>query len=143
MAGQVWTTSSTKVVLVDRADSVQVDAGGAPRECSSGLTYTLIVADRKLAWRVCTNTPSDPTVRELTGEKVLADADFQSVIQSLEKVAPSSHTLCGADKSHRTLTITNPAGDETYLDDFYACEKRGTYASNMDGVFDVVLPLAQ
>ncbi|HEY2729702.1 MAG TPA: hypothetical protein VGK52_07145 [Polyangia bacterium] len=65
--------------------------------------------------------------------------ELKSVFQALDMVDLSSAPLCGADKGTFALTITNPSGDHEYLDDFYGCEKKGAYMTNLDEVFQAPL----
>ncbi len=64
--------------------------------------------------------------------------------------APSTWSLslhgtgCGADKSTESLTITTPAGEREFFDDFYAClaTPGRTYIANIDAVFTALYALA-
>jgi hypothetical protein len=143
-AGAVWTPSASKLVAEDRGGGfLPVHDAGADG-CTYGRTFTLTVADRKLAWRVCApTTAADPVYKATDGGRVLTTTELGVVLQAVEQVTISSETRCGADKGTLLLTISNASGDRQYLDDFYACEKQGTYVTNIDLVFEALVPLAK
>jgi hypothetical protein len=139
---RVWTASSTKVVADDRGGGFGPGpvAGAA---CTYGRTYTLTVGDSKLSWHLCVPSASGPTLGVSDGERVLTTMELADVTHALDMVELSNAPLCGADKGTLVLTITDHAGAHEYLDDFYVCEKKGTYVTNLDGVFQALAPLVK
>jgi hypothetical protein len=141
--GVVWTPSATKLVAEDRGGGFASVHDAGVDECTYGRTYTLAVADRTLAWHVCVPTATDPAYKATDGARVLTTTELATVIQAVDQVTVSNETRCGADKGTVLLTITDATGDHPYLDDFYACEKKGTYVTNIDLVLQSVVPLAK
>ena len=142
-SGAVWTASATKLVAEDRGGGFVAPHDAGVDECTYGRTYTLTVADRNLAWHVCAPTATDPAYKATDGARVLTTTELATVIQAVDQVMVSTETRCGADKGTVLLTITDATGDHPYLDDFYACEKKGTYVTNIDLVLQAVVPLAK
>ncbi|MDB4980228.1 MAG: hypothetical protein JWM82_980 [Myxococcales bacterium] len=140
---KVWTADATKLVAKVLGDGF----GPAPTPtapCVRGFTYTLTMSDRKLSWRLCNDAAADPAMALRTGERVLSTAELAGVVAALDTVVVSHGTGCGADKSTETLTITTPAGERDFFDDFYACNATPgrTYVANIDSVFAALNALA-
>jgi hypothetical protein len=114
-----------------------------PAQCSYSDRYTFTTADRQLTWSRCWfDGAGGATLGQ--GHRILTDSEWQSVLSALEQVVLTVHpNACGADKSEESLVVSTPAGETKYLDFFYACQKRGTYVDELDGVFTALEPLAR
>jgi hypothetical protein len=141
MASLVWAADATKMVVEDHGGGLIAPAptGSACPAVGVG-TYTLTVADKGLAWHICT---SGALYTYVDGMRTLNDADYASLITALKGVALSTSTSCGADKSVETLTVTTPSAETTYLDSFYVCAHQGIYVDGIDGVFFAASTLAK
>jgi hypothetical protein len=137
----VWPDNATKMVAEDHGGGFvgPAPAGSSCPALRAG-TYTLTVADRRLAWHICT---FGTVYSYVDGAKTLGDADYASLVAALKAVTLSTSTTCGADKSIETLTVTTPAGDAVYLDSFYVCAHQGTYVDHLDELFFVASNLAK
>lgn len=136
----VWPGNATKMVAEDRGGGFTgpAPAGSACAALRMG-TYTLTVADQRLAWHVCT---AGSTYSYVDGTRTLDDTEYASLIAALRATTLSTRTTCGADKSMQTLTVTTPSGATVYLDSFYVCSHQGTYIDGIDGVFAAASTLA-
>ncbi len=141
---KVWTANATKLVAKILGDGF-APAPNPAAPCMRGMTYTLTTSDRKLSWRFCNDLVADPAMALKTGERVLSTAELANVVAALDTVVVSHGTGCGADKSTELLTITTPAGDRDFFDDFYACNATPgrTYVANTDSVFAALYALAK
>jgi hypothetical protein len=135
----VWSSEATKLVA-------EQDGFGfgppMPPQCAIAARYTFTVGDRQLLWAACKPQPGGEW-KFSEGNRILNEAQWQDVAEALARVVLTRHPDgCGADKADRSLTITTPAGENRYLDSFYACGKKGNYVDSIDGVFDAFAPLA-
>src|SRR5258708_1769943 len=138
----VWPANAAKMVATDLGGGF-VGPAPAGSDCS-GLgvgTYTFTIADSKLAWHVCQSTGGQP-YHNTDGARVLSSNETAMLVAALKAVTISTRTTCGADKGDLKLSVTTPADEKTYLDDFYACSKNGVYVSDIDGVFTASTTLA-
>jgi hypothetical protein len=140
----VWSDDASRVI----AEILARGFGPPPpaqSECQGTGSYTLTVADRKLAWRYCQTSPDFTTPWKWTeGQRTLAASELDLMIAALRKVHTATAVGCGADKSTLDLRITTPAGEQVYLDNFYNCgAKAGIYVDDIDGVFAVARMLAK
>ena len=127
----IWPSNATQMVIRNAGGGF---VGPAPTgsECQSGeASFTLTVATRNLAWEKCQTSAGDPYTL-VKGERTFKNAQVDGLNTALQGVALSTETGCGADKSSLSLTVTTPTGEHEYLDDFYACNKTGTYVSGLD-----------
>jgi len=128
----IWPANATQMVIKNEGGGF---VGPAPSgsECQAGeASFTFTVATRNLAWEKCQTSASNPYTH-ITGERTLNKAQVDGGLDAaLQGVALSTKTSCGADKSSLLLTVTTPTGEHEYLDDFYACNKAGTYVSGLD-----------
>ncbi|HEX3695693.1 MAG TPA: hypothetical protein VH374_09915 [Polyangia bacterium] len=143
---QVWPDNATKMVAEDMGGGFVGPAptGSACPYLRQG-TFTLTKADKVLAWHVCQAPSAIATgpYQYVDGSRPLNDAQLASLVDALNAVTVSTQKTCGADKETLALTVTTPAGDKTYLDDFYACNGKGVYVSNIDPVFAAARTLMQ
>jgi hypothetical protein len=119
--------------------------GPAPQgsECQSGeATYTLSVSTRSFTWQVCQTAVMAPYTWN-SGERVLDQAEFDTLVTVLKAVSISTRDTCGADKSTLTLQVTTPTATHDYLDDFYACTHAGVYVTGIDELLQVSAGLAK
>jgi hypothetical protein len=93
--------------------------------------YTLLLATRTLSWHECVADAGGP-YRLQTGSGIIADSDYQAVLAAAHAVALSVGPHCGADAPVWSLTVTTPAGNSTYYDQFYKCQNTDkTYVSGV------------
>jgi hypothetical protein len=128
---------------------VTIDSsGGLPfgmGECSSSRVTSFSVEgpSRKLSWDHCQYRNSGSSVER--GSRTLSDHEFQAVLNTLSRVAPSDNTRCGADKPTVTLTAEVDATNVVYKDDFYACSGGPglPFVQGIDAVNDLLSSLAR
>jgi hypothetical protein len=103
----------------------------------------MTVSTSTLAWRLCQAPGAGLPYQFVDGQRMLTVPEMDALIGALKKVMLSTRMVCGADKPILVLKVTNPAGEKQYLDDFYSCTKQGVYVAGLDGVFQVLRPLAK
>lgn len=136
-----WPASSTKLVAHSTPGFGPWPPPGST--CSVGAsTYTYDVATKKLSWEVCQYNPDNKPFTNATGSKVLTAAQIDKIVGSVKSLKISTADICGADKPGMTVTVTSANGEKSYLDDFYACQKQGTYVSNIGVVFGAMRDVA-
>ena len=142
-SGKVWPASATQMVAEDRGGGF--GPGPPPgSKCQGGAAYTMTVADKNLAWRLCQSpSPGLLPYEIVVGHRMLTTAEFSALTGALDKVVITTGPSCGADKPVLALKVTTPPGEREYLDDFYACLKQGVYVAGLDGVFQVLRPLVK
>ncbi len=137
--------ASIEVMPADTEKVIATSKGGMPDSRSEASTcrsadntFTFVPSTGELTWRSCSKVGAvdgpDPIWAFVRGERTLTDAEAAPLVGALRALGPSSSS-CGADKPTLKIEVTTPRGTATYLDDFYACEKRGTYVEGMDAVF--------
>ena len=138
----VWPATATVLVATDEGGGF-VQSPPAGSQCmESEAHFTFTRASRELTWQVC-NTATIPYAFK-KGSRILSMNDAKSVDLAMSAVTvTTSPNNCGADKSVEWITVTSGSGTQKYLDSFYACEKKGIYVDNIDGVFGVLRPLVQ
>jgi hypothetical protein len=142
IANQVWPADAIKLVAEDRGGGFAPNppAGSA---CQWSGTYTLTVATKNLAWRLCQPAAPGGPYQMVVSQRVLTDFERDALVTALAKVAVTTAPSCGADKGVLALKVTTPAGEKEYLDNFYQCQKQGVYVTNIDGVFQVLRQLVK
>jgi hypothetical protein len=141
-SGEVWPADAIKMVAEDRGGGF-----GAPPPAGSACqwsgTYTLTVATKNLAWRLCQPPAPGAPYQLVISQRTLTDFERDALVAALDKVAVSTAPSCGADKGVLALKVTTVEGEKEYLDNFYACLKQGVYVTNIDGVFQVLRQLVK
>ncbi len=138
----IWPANATQMVVTSEGGGFAPPAptGSA---CQSGqASFTLTVATRNFAWAECQTSGSGPYT-SITSQRVLAQAEFDGLVEAIRGVTASTKTGCGADKGDLSLTVTTASGEHEYLDDFYACLQLGTYVSGLDALFQASASLVQ
>ena len=139
-AAAVWTSDATKFVVEDKGGGF-VPPPPTGSTCGSGVaSYTFTVGDGHFAWHVCT---SGAVYTFVDGARTLTVDEQASLTSSWKMVTLNSQTHCGGDMSVRTLTISRPGGDTTYLDSFYSCRNMGIYVDGIDQLMQVATALAK
>ncbi|HEY2904009.1 MAG TPA: hypothetical protein VGL59_25705 [Polyangia bacterium] len=143
---QVWPDNATKMVADDKGGGFvgPAPAGSACPYLREG-TFTFTTVDKVLAWHICQppSLAAGGPYQYADGSRTLNAAQLTSLVDALKAVTVSTQKTCGADKGTLQLTVSTPAGDQTYLDDFYACNGQGVYVSNIDPVFAAARALMQ
>jgi hypothetical protein len=139
---EVWPADAIKMVAEDRGGGFG-PAPPAGSACQWSGTYTLTVATKNLAWRLCQPPAPGAPYQLVISQRTLTDFERDALVAALDKVAVSTAPSCGADKGVLALKVTTAAGEKEYLDNFYACLKQGVYVTNIDGVFQVLRQLVK
>jgi hypothetical protein len=114
----------------------------AGSNCALGqTTYALDLATRTFAWSTCDFTAPDAPLALATGTRTITTAELGRVERAARQSKISTADICGADKPMVSVTVQDPSGSKTYLDDFYSCEKKGTYLENIDVVMSALRQL--
>lgn len=101
--------------------------GPADAACHTNFaTYTLTMADHRLAWKYCvaSTTGDTTTYTPKTGARALAATEWTALEPRLAALVTSGKATCGADKEEQALIVTRDGGAVEYGDDFYACRDR-------------------
>lgn len=119
----IYTSDVRKLVIENRGGGFlpPLPAGAA---CDPQLaTYTLTVGGHQLDWQYCemTGTGSTATYTPRTGSRALQATEWSALQPKLAALVVSDRHDCGVDKPTYVLTVTTPAGDLEYFDDFYSC----------------------
>lgn len=141
--GDLFPADTTKIVLTEEGGF----GAGAPdgSTCTQvDRTYTLELPARTLAWKVCEGSGGAPFAFA-TGQTTLSEADYAPIATALHGLRRATQTACGADKPTETIVFTTPAGETTYLDDFYFCDAKDTklYVTGLDAVLSAVTARAK
>lgn len=137
-AGDLFPADTTKIVITEKGGFGAPGPDGST--CTQAdLTYTITLPSRSLAWKVCEATDAGP-LAFATGQTTLSEADFAPIAQALHGLRRATKTACGADKPEEAIVFTTPAGETTYLDDFYFCDAKDTklYVTGIDAVLSAV-----
>jgi hypothetical protein len=138
----IWPADATRLVAHNQGGGFTLPAPPGSI-CPVGESlYTVTVADRKLVWHLCRGDRPVTPLAYVDGERVLTQAELDGVVVQLAKLTLFEGQGCGADKPFLTLKIASPAGEEEYVDSFYACQKRGIYVEGMDPAFAALDELA-
>ena len=123
----VFTSNVIALTLSDGGGSGLGPATPAAAPCSIGMvTYALTVPDRHLTWSRCLvanggQQASDYTVS--TADRILSEAEWQTLVPALEGLVITDNKQCGADKDPVTVSVSTPAGEVDYEDGFYGCDQ--------------------
>ena len=142
-AGDLFPSDTTKIVITEKGGFGARGPDGST--CTQAdLTYTITLPSRALAWKVCETRDGGPYAFT-TGQTTLSEADFAPIAQALHGLRRATKTACGADKPEEAVVFTTPAGETTYLDDFYFCDAKDTklYVTGIDAVITAVRALAK
>lgn len=131
--GAIWPDDATKLVAKITGGFMPPPPAGST--CSGGAEYTLDRAARKLSWKNCDFNGSLPR-HFTTGVVTLSTAKLATIDAAMNALEVATEDRCGADKPYETLKVSTPAGDKTYTDSFYSCQRGDTvYVDNIGGVF--------
>ena len=109
----------------------------------SDTTYTITFPARELTWKVCASQDGGTFAFD-TGTRTLMPADTGPLETALHAVRVQTMQQCGADAPVETLTMSSPAGDKVYYDDFYYCQEDGkTYVHGIGDVLTELYKLAK
>jgi len=110
--------------------------------CDPSGAFTLVVASRQLSWSLCTSNMGAPYTLD-SGQRTLGGAEVDGLLTAFAEVTvDAASPPCGADKGGLSITTTTSDGEQTYLDDFYACLGLGIYVAGIDGAFAAAWGLA-
>jgi hypothetical protein len=126
----VWPADATRLVAEVRSFGF----GPPPPPtsiCPLPARYTFTAASGLLEWGEC---QIGPPAAFNEGQRTLTPGQQEPILQALRGLEPSNPNACGADKGVEALVVTTPAGEKTYLDGFYACQKMGVYVDGIDAV---------
>lgn len=103
-------------------------------------TFTLIPKARTLSWRACVWTEADGgeaagAYRSSEGEMTLSESDYKFLVAPLRALRPSSEDHCTEGKPVQAIVMTSPRGVVSYLDEYDACSKKGSYVRGMEDAF--------
>jgi hypothetical protein len=117
----VWSSSVSKLVLAESGGFVFPSQPTA--DCpAAGTEYTLVVANQMLsAWRCTADQQTPSSLKKASVMRTLTQAEFDSLIPTLEALKVVHTDTCGADKSAVLVTLTTPSGTTEYADSFYSC----------------------
>jgi hypothetical protein len=86
--------------------------------------------------------PADPWV-ELSGTRVLTEAEYQQVDAAMQTLVVTTNTMCGYDGVPMAVWVTAPHGTTMYSDSAYVCDGGDEiYVDNIDHVLYVLGQLA-
>jgi hypothetical protein len=142
-ATAIWPADATKLVVENRGGGFrpQPPAGS---ECNPAETFTYTTAPSELAWRICKQAAAGQPYRWTEGKRAIAAADRARIDEAMGKLKVVTEAPCGADKPEYVVTVTSPAGERAYYDDFYICRGMGrTYVDGIDAPFVVMRDLAK
>jgi hypothetical protein len=110
--------------------------------CALGQTsYALDLQTRIFTWSTCDFTAPDAPLALTSGTRTITNAELGRLERAARQSKISSANICGADKPLVSVTVQDPSGSKTYLDDFYSCQKNGTYLENIDVVMTALRQL--
>jgi hypothetical protein len=141
--GDLFPADTTKIVVTEKGGF----GIGAPdgSTCSPiDRTFTLLYPSGELSWKLC--EASDAGTYSFTeGKKTFSQAELAPLTTALHGLRRATQTACGADKPSEEIVFTTPAGETTYLDDFYFCDPKDTkaYVTGLDEVLAELGKLAK
>lgn len=129
----VWSSCVT-VLTADDEGGGFVPTPPPGSTCASGAAhYEYDVDAAAIHWSRCRQgaTAKDPYTT-VSGVYGVSASDAKAIASAAANVRVSSLQSCGADKPLLTLSVTTPAGEQTYEDEFYACNTNKVAVSNLD-----------
>jgi len=100
-------------------------------------TYTVHLDTSTFDWDSCDvgGAATDPaSYTHATGSRPLSSAELDTARSRARAVHVSAGNSCGADKESLLMSVTSPAGNMVYGDDFYACAHMYDHYVESDGI---------